>query len=101
MRRQRIRGVCEPLTRASALAQGDHALDVAVGDVGAVAVGLVDHEYVGDLQDPCLRHLHGIAPAGGDDHQRRDHRMGDDDPAHPTVAVDDHTPGDDDRPGVG
>ena len=41
----------------------DHALDVADGGVGAVPVGLVDHEDVGDLQDAGLGRLDRVAHA--------------------------------------
>ena len=37
----------------------------------AVAIGLVHHEDVGDLQDAGLRHLDGVAQAGRQDHYRR------------------------------
>ena len=42
----------------------EHALEVAAGLVGAGAVGLVDHEHVGDLEQAGLVGLHGVAPAG-------------------------------------
>ena len=45
------------------LAQRDHALDVAVRGVGAVPVGLVDHEDVGDLEDARLDRLDRVAHA--------------------------------------
>ena len=32
--------------------------------VGAVAIGFVDDEDVGDLEDAGLRHLHGVTGAG-------------------------------------
>ena len=35
----------------------------------ALAVGLVDHEDVGDLHDPGLQGLHLVAQAGHQDHQ--------------------------------
>ena len=39
--------------------------------VGAVAVGLVDHEHVGDLQDARLRGLDAVAHARREQHERR------------------------------
>src|SRR6266511_954580 len=42
----------------------------AVGRVGAVPVGLVDHEHVGDLQDAGLGRLDRVAHAGGEQHER-------------------------------
>ena len=44
----------------------EHLLEVAAGLVDALAVGLVDHEDVGDLHQPGLVGLHRVAPAGVD-----------------------------------
>ena len=46
----------------------EHALEVAAGVVGARAVGLVDDEDVGDLEQARLVGLHGVAPARVHDH---------------------------------
>ena len=47
------------------LAQVEHLAEVAGDHLGAVAVGLVDHEHVGHLEDAGLGDLHGVAEAGG------------------------------------
>ena len=57
------RTTCGRHSPGPALAERDHALDVAVGGVGAVPVGLVDHEDVGDLQDAGLDRLDRVAHA--------------------------------------
>ena len=43
--------------------QVEHLLEVAAGLVDAGSVGLVDHEHVGDLEQPGLVGLHRVAPA--------------------------------------
>ena len=50
--------------------QVEHALEVAAGVVGARAVGLVDDEHVGDLEQSGLVGLHRVAPAGVHHHDR-------------------------------
>ena len=56
------------------LAQGQHGLEVGGQPVGTGMVGLVDHEDVGDLQDPRLDRLDVVPLARAQDHQ---HRVGD------------------------
>ncbi len=48
--------------------QVEHLLEVAAGLVDALAIGLVDHEHVGDLHQPGLVGLHAVAPTRVDDH---------------------------------
>ncbi len=48
----------------------EHALEVAAGVVDARAVGLVDDEDVGDLEEPGLVRLDGVPPAGVHDDDR-------------------------------
>ena len=55
----------------------EHVAQVADGGVGAVAVGLVDHEHVGDLQDAGLRRLDAVAHAGREQHDRGVGQRGD------------------------
>ena len=43
-------------------------LEVAAGVVGAGAVGLVDHQHVGHLQEAGLVGLHRVAHSGRDHH---------------------------------
>ena len=45
------------------VAELEHLLEVAAGLVGALAVGLVDHEHVGDLHQAGLVGLHAVTPA--------------------------------------
>ena len=68
-----VRGVAVGLRHgADALvAQRDHELEVAHRGVGAVAVGLVDGEDVGALQDAGLDGLHLVAHPRGDHDERR------------------------------
>ena len=47
------------------LAQVEHLAQVAGDHLGAVAVGLVDHEHVGHLEDAGLGDLDRVAEAGG------------------------------------
>ena len=47
--------------------QLEHLLQVATGLLDAGAVGLVDHEDVGDLHQPGLVGLHAVAPSRVDD----------------------------------
>ena len=47
--------------------QVEHLHQVTPGLVDALAVGLVDHEDVGDLHQPGLVRLDAVAPAGVDD----------------------------------
>ena len=49
----------------------EHRRQVVTGLRRAVAVGLVDHEHVGDLHQPGLAGLHRVAPAGVDDDHAR------------------------------
>lgn len=44
---------------------------VACGLVGALTVGLVDHHQIGDLQQPRLGGLDGVARTGVEDHHGR------------------------------
>src|SRR6185312_8839155 len=54
------------------LAAQMHAqLEFRLDPVGALAVGLVDHEQVGDFIQPGLHHLHTIAALGHRDHHGR------------------------------
>ena len=57
--------------------QVEHLLEVAAGLVDAGPVGLVDHEDVGDLQQPGLVGLHRVAPARVDHHDGGVGRAGD------------------------
>ena len=50
-------------------AEGLHVAQVAGHLLGAVTVGLVHHEDVGDLQDARLRGLDAVAHAGREQHQ--------------------------------
>src|SRR5437868_1798838 len=82
--------------------QLEHHLQVADGVGGAVAVGLVDDEHVGDLQQARLVGLHPVAPPRVHDHDRRVGRAGhldldltdadrlDDDPRLPGGVEDPH-----------
>ena len=48
-----------------------HLLELRLHALGAVAVGLVDHEDVGDLEQARLHHLHRVARLGHEhDHDR-------------------------------
>ena len=47
------------------VAEVEHLLEVAAGLVGALAVGLVDHEHVGDLHQAGLVGLHARRPSRG------------------------------------
>ena len=48
-----------------------HLDQLGLHALGAVAVGLVDDEHVGDLEQPRLHHLHRVARLGHqDDHDR-------------------------------
>ena len=42
----------------------EHDFEVSAGLVGALAIGLVDHEDVGDLQQAGLVGLHRVSPTG-------------------------------------
>ena len=53
---------------AGHLGQVEHQLEVPPGLVGSGPISLVDHEQVGDLQEPGLVGLHGVAPPGGDNY---------------------------------
>ena len=53
--------------------EGEHHLEVVSDPVGAVAVGLVEHEDVGDLEDPRLDRLDVVTQAGHRDDQDRIH----------------------------
>ena len=61
-----VAAVVATIGRPPAVGRGEveHALEVAAGLVGAGAVGLVDDEDVGDLEQAGLVGLHGVAPAG-------------------------------------
>ena len=52
------------------MAEIEHEFEIPAGVVGALAIGLVDHEHVGDLEQSRLVRLHCIAPAGIHDHDR-------------------------------
>ena len=63
---------CAPPARASPgghLPQGHRVPQVAHGAVGALAVGLVDDEHVGDLEDAGLGRLDAVAHPGREEHQ--------------------------------
>ena len=49
------------LDPGAVLAHVEHGAQVARQAVGALHVGLVDHEDVADFQDPGLEHLHHVA----------------------------------------
>ena len=51
--------------------QIEHLLEVPAGRIGAGAIGLVDHEDVGDLHQAGLVRLHAVAPSRVDDDDRR------------------------------
>src|SRR5579859_4941131 len=70
LRRDRAYDDRAPLARA-ALAERDHALDVAVRRVGAVPVPLVDHEDVADLEDVGLHRLDRVTHARAQYHDLR------------------------------
>ena len=48
----------------------EHLAEVPAGLGGPRPVGLVDHEQVGDLEEPGLGGLERVAPTGGDHHHR-------------------------------
>ena len=48
------------------IGQVEHLLEIPASPLGALTVGLVDHEDVGDLHQAGLVGLHGITPAGID-----------------------------------
>ena len=48
----------------------EHLLEVPAGRLGAITVGLVDDEDVGDLHQPGLVRLHAVPPSGVDDDDR-------------------------------
>ncbi len=50
--------------------QREQRLNRGRGPIGALAVGLVDHEDVGDLHDPGLQRLHIVSGAGYHDDDR-------------------------------
>jgi GNAT superfamily N-acetyltransferase len=56
-----------PVARAGEL---EHPLQVVDGRGHPVAIGLVHHEHVTDLEQASLGRLHAVAPAGGDDDER-------------------------------
>ena len=58
-------------------AQVQHRAQLANQRVGALAIGLVDHKDIGDLQNAGLDRLHIVAHAGHLDHQGGMRRAGD------------------------
>src|SRR5690606_14930146 len=66
-----------PEARLGAVAEADHVPDLAHGRVGALPVGLVDHEHVTDLEDARLGGLDPVTHAGGQQHYRRVGQSGD------------------------
>ena len=66
-----------PALVGAAVAQRQHVAQVAHDRVGAVAVGLVDHEDVGDLEDAGLGRLDAVAHPGREQHERGVGQRGD------------------------
>ena len=60
-----------PPRRSGEIGQVEHLHEVPARLVDALAVGLVDHEDVGDLHQPGLVRLHAVTPARVDHHDRR------------------------------
>jgi hypothetical protein len=48
----------------------EHVLQILHRLARSLAIGLVNHEHVRDLEDACLRRLDGVAPAGCNDDER-------------------------------